>query len=63
MNFTIQSKGKKIKLLATTKRNLGSENALIGRLNNVPIHPHTLALKNLMTLLSQKCLLDSTSLT
>ena len=27
--------GKKIKLLATTERNLGTKNALIGRLNNV----------------------------
>ena len=34
MNFTIQSTGK-IKVLATTKRNLGSENALIDRLNDV----------------------------
>ena len=27
--------GKKVKMLATTKRNLGSENTLIDRLNNV----------------------------
>ena len=35
MNFTTQSLGKKTKLLATTKRNLGSKNVLIDRLNNV----------------------------
>ena len=44
------------KLLATTKRNLGSENAFIEGLNNVLNDsdiPHTLALKNFMTLLTR----------
>ena len=58
MNLTIQSLGKKKKLLATTKINLGSENEVIDRLNNVindsciPIYLHTLALKNLTTFLT-----------
>ena len=47
---------KKTKLLAATKRNLGSENAFIEGLNNVLNDsdiPHTLALKNFMTLLTR----------